>query len=397
MNLHPVIFGPGEDPDVTPDSGIALCLGGGGFRSMLFHLGVIVRLNECGWLRKITLYSSVSGGSITAAMLGFKWRHLHFDESGVAGNLLREVAQPLMTFARGTIDLPAFVVGVLPFTSPARELAAAYSSRLFGDATLQSLPDEATAPRFLLQATSLQTCALWQFSRDSMGDETVGLIPSPQLKLATAVAASSAYPPLLSPLKLKLHEDDFDPATAGANYAPPYTRLAVLSDGGIQDKLAMATAWKACRTVLVSDASATTATKSDLSSDWVTMSLRIATITENRTAALHKRQLMLALQTGLRQGAYWGIRSDIRNYELDDALICPLPETRQLADIPSRYAALSQATINRLVNWGYAICDAAMRKHVDPKIAHPAKVPFQQAGAAYHHIAPKRSASNSGA
>jgi len=397
MNVHPVTFGPGEDPDVKPDSGIALCLGGGGYRSMLFHLGVIVRLNECGWLRKITLYSSVSGGSITAAMLGFKWRHLRFDDSGVADNLLGEVAEPLMVFARGTIDVPAFVVGLLPFTSPARELAAAYSSRLFGDATLQSLPDEASAPRFLLQATSLQTCAPWQFSRNSMGDETVGLIPSPELKLATAVASASAFPPLLSPLKLKLHEDDFDPSTAGANYGPAYTRLAVLSDGGIQDKLAMDTAWKTCRTVLVSDAGAMTPPKADLSSDWVTMSLRIATMTENTTAGLHKRQLVLALQTKLREGAYWGIRSDIRNYELDDALVCPLPEIRQLADVPTRYAALPQATINRLVNWGYAICDAAMRKHVDTTIAPPAKVPFQQAGAAYRHIAPKRSATKSGA
>ena len=37
---------------------------------MVFHLGALLRLNEAGILRKLTRVSSVSGGSITAAVLG---------------------------------------------------------------------------------------------------------------------------------------------------------------------------------------------------------------------------------------------------------------------------------------------------------------------------------------
>jgi NTE family protein len=34
----------------------------------------------------------------------------------------------------------------------------------------------------------------------------------------------------------------------------------------------------------------------------------------------------------------------------------------------------------RLINWGYAICDAALRRHVDPAVARPAGFPFPAAG-----------------
>ncbi len=42
--------------------GVALCLSGGGYRAMLFHLGAIIRLNELGGLKTLARVSSVSGG-----------------------------------------------------------------------------------------------------------------------------------------------------------------------------------------------------------------------------------------------------------------------------------------------------------------------------------------------
>lgn len=46
----------------TLEDGTALCLSGGGYRAMLFHIGVLWRLNEIGWLPKLDRISSVSGG-----------------------------------------------------------------------------------------------------------------------------------------------------------------------------------------------------------------------------------------------------------------------------------------------------------------------------------------------
>src|SRR5262245_28221555 len=52
--------------DLSFKPGIALCLSGGGYRAMLFHLGALWRLNEAGLLSQLKRISSVSGGSITA-------------------------------------------------------------------------------------------------------------------------------------------------------------------------------------------------------------------------------------------------------------------------------------------------------------------------------------------
>ena len=56
--------------------GIALCLSGGGYRAMMFHAGVLIRLNQLGVMKKLSRVSSVSGGSITAALLGMNWKKL---------------------------------------------------------------------------------------------------------------------------------------------------------------------------------------------------------------------------------------------------------------------------------------------------------------------------------
>ena len=35
----------------------------------------------------------------------------------------------------------------------------------------------------------------------------------------------------------------------------------------------------------------------------------------------------------------------------------------QLAELPTRLKRLDATTQERLINWGYAVCDAALRKH----------------------------------
>lgn len=69
----------------APEEGTALCLSGGGYRAMLFHLGALWRLNEAGLLRELKRVSRVSGGSIAAGVLGLKWRSLGFGEDGSRG------------------------------------------------------------------------------------------------------------------------------------------------------------------------------------------------------------------------------------------------------------------------------------------------------------------------
>lgn len=75
-----------EDDNKLTD-GIALCLSGGGYRAMVFHLGALIRLNEARLLGRLDRVSSVSGGSIAATCLGQNWNELGFGADGRAANL----------------------------------------------------------------------------------------------------------------------------------------------------------------------------------------------------------------------------------------------------------------------------------------------------------------------
>jgi len=66
---------------------------------MLFHLGALWRLNEIGYLPNLARISSVSGGSITAWVLGLKWSRLAFDAQGVSGVFDAEVVQLIRALA----------------------------------------------------------------------------------------------------------------------------------------------------------------------------------------------------------------------------------------------------------------------------------------------------------
>ncbi|MDX1582246.1 MAG: patatin-like phospholipase family protein, partial [Thermoanaerobaculia bacterium] len=83
--------------------GVALCLSGGGYRAMLFHLGVLWYLNEQRWLKRIARISSVSGGSITSACLGWRWNELCFDETNRSTAFESEVVARIRELASRTI------------------------------------------------------------------------------------------------------------------------------------------------------------------------------------------------------------------------------------------------------------------------------------------------------
>jgi hypothetical protein len=71
---------------------------------MLFHAGAVWRLNQLGQPSTLARISNVSGGSITAAVLGLKWNRLGFDAAGVALAFEREVVDPIRHLVGQTID-----------------------------------------------------------------------------------------------------------------------------------------------------------------------------------------------------------------------------------------------------------------------------------------------------
>lgn len=228
---------PGEPADEQPRDGTALCLSGGGYRAMLFHLGALWRLNELAILKDLDRVSSVSGGSITAAVLGMNWSRLGFDQAGVGQQFQEAVVDPIRKLANRTIDLPAVLLGLLTLGLAGSQTARFYNE-VFGEATLQDLP---TKPRFVINSTSLQSGVLWRFEKPYMRDYRVGEIPNPTTPLAIAVAASSAFPPFLSPVFLHPSPTDFVPGTGQDLQMQPYTSRVVLTDGGVYDNLGLET------------------------------------------------------------------------------------------------------------------------------------------------------------
>lgn len=356
---------------------MALCLSGGGYRAMLFHLGTLWRLNDAGWLPKLARISSVSGGSIPSAVLGHKWERLDFDGAGVAQALAKEVVEPVRRLAGRTIDVNAVLLGCLLPGSVSERIAGAYRQHLFGEATLQDLPD---APRFVINATNIQSGVLWRFMKPYMRDYRVGEVTSPTISLAQAVAASSAFPPFLSPVELKLEEADYTPGTGQDLQRPPFTTRVILSDGGVYDNLGLETAWKRYDTILVSDGGGHLAPEGKPARDWLRHIVRVQQVVDNQVRSLRKRHLIQSYLGGERRGSYWGIRTDITDYTLDDALPCPVEDTLALAGVSTRLKRLDDTTQERLINWGYAVCDAALRRHVDPRLPAPAGFPYPGAG-----------------
>jgi NTE family protein len=358
------------------EEGVALCLSGGGYRAMLFHAGSLWRLNEAGWLSRLDRVSSVSGGSIAAGQLAVAWPGLDF-AAGSAPQFVDRVVAPLRRLAGETIDFSGIFRGIVTPGSVGEKVAAAYKKHLFGNRTLQDLPDE---PRFVINATNLQSAVLWRFSKPYMRDYRVGEVKDPKVELATAVAASAAFPPFLSPVRLKLEDSAYTPDSGDDLQMPPYTTNVVLADGGVYDNLGLETIWKRYTTVLVSDGGGHVAEKEKPGADWMRQFPRILGVIDSQVRALRKRDIINLYKAGTRKGAYWGIRSDIRDYGAASPLPCDPELTTRLAATPTRLAKMSPELQDRLINWGYAVTDAALRAHVDQSLPAPGGFPYPASG-----------------
>lgn len=385
---------PPEGSDGSDDAasklteGTALCLSGGGSRAMLFHLGALWRLNDANMLSKIERISSVSGGSIIAGVLAQRWKKLGFDAAGHAGDFATQIVDTVRAFGRQTIDVGALGWGVLlPGSSTSDHLIGAFRDHLFGDTTLQELPD---SPRFVFNATNLQSGALWRFSKPYVGDYLVGRLDHPAIPLATAVAASSAFPPFFSPVRLDTGKFTWRTSPHDVLTGPEYRDRVLLADGGVYDNLGTETAIKRYRTLLVSDGGGKLKPDPHPHTDWIQQPVRVMSIIDNQVRSLRKRELLDAYQQtpaspGFRKGTYWGIRTNIADYELEKhgsmpPLPAPFTSTFKLAELATRLAEVDDTTQERLINWGYAVCDAGLRRWVDRKLPRPADFPYPASG-----------------
>jgi len=341
------------------EDGLGLCLSGGGYRAMLYHLGALIRLNELGLLADLQEVASVSGGSIIAGVLGLAWPKFKFSNKKVS-NFFELVTVPILKFATVGVDIRAALFGLLPGRTPADYVAAAYDKHLFGGATLQDL---ASVPRFTFMATNLQTGSGWRFSKDYAADVRVGRIDKPALPMSRVVAASSAFPPVLSPVRFPFEAGTVRPMRGADLHRAPFTEEAVLADGGVYDNLGLERVWKRCRRVLVSNAGLTMPEIGRPSGRWVGQVFRTLNILQQQSENARKRILFGVNNLGQRKVAYWSIDTAISTYSLPDALPLSSDATTTAARMRTRLNPFFPDEIELLLRCGYAGADASLRKY----------------------------------
>jgi NTE family protein len=387
MPAAPVVW-LASDRHRPPEDGLGLALSGGGTRAMMFHAGALLRLYEMGLFPDLRRISGVSGGSIAAGVLARAWSDLPAPGAGIdrSAAFMSAVVEPLREFARQRTDVFAWLRGTFtPGSSPVQRLADVLDKHLYHGTMLADLPDD--PPRFVCNSTNLATGVLWRFSKPYMADYRLGRVMEPDVRLAVAVAASSAFPPFFSPLKLRvdpaLYKEDDTSDGEGSNPADQLSRfreLPHLADGGVYDNLALETVWKRYRDVLVSDGGGGYSDDARPPTDLIVQTVRVMKTIDRQVRALRRSLLIRSYQEppgpgpGGRRGAYWGVRTDIADYRVAAALPCPAARTAQLASEPTRLWRMKELTQQRLVNWGYAVADAAVRAHyrkADPPTGFP--------------------------
>jgi NTE family protein len=329
---------------------------------MVFHAGALQQLNELGYLPRLDFVSSVSGGSLAAGVLALAWRDLRFDQAtGRAANFDECVVGPLRDMARRDVDKPSVLGGLLtPRQRISDRVADAYREHLFGDATLQDLPD---TPRFIFCATNLQTTSLVRFSKKYVADYRLGLALGLPVPLAVVVGASSAFPPFLSPATLRIPAEAWDRAIP-QELAEGVRDPLVLTDGGVYDNLGLEPVIKRCTEILVSNGGGYVGHPARIPGDWLRHLQRVSGVVDHQVRSLRKRMLIEGYRRGDFAGAYWGLRSAVADYGLPDPLPFPEERARELAAIPTRLARMRDEDVEGLLRWGRVICDTAMRRWV---------------------------------
>jgi NTE family protein len=202
-----------------------LCLSGGGYRAAAFHSGAVLRLAELGLLERRVRISSVSGGSIYAGLLASKItpgsEMLDIETVKRANAALTELAQqPVRLRKIGDSTL------------------AARLGPVFGHALLSSLP---VWPDFSFRATDIAAETHWVFERARIGSSARGFFKPGDTSVATAVAASAAFPGVFREQRFSLVgltrlPTEFD---RSARHGALSKKLVRLSDGGLVDNAAL--------------------------------------------------------------------------------------------------------------------------------------------------------------
>jgi NTE family protein len=359
--------------------GVALALSGGGYRAALFHLGALRRLNELGVLSRVDTVSSVSGGSIVAAFLADRlepWPR----QGEYFADFEAKVAMPLKELCAHNIRTAPIAKRLLPWRwldsqTAVNALTETYAKRI----TRRALAELPAHPEFVFCATDLPFAVNWVFERGRMGDYQAGYaVPPPDFPLARAVAASSCFPPIFSPLKPGLRPEDLRGGGHRSSSRNEIVRSLSLSDGGVYDNMGLEPVWKSHDVLLVSDGGATFDTGPDRGLFWQLS--RFVAVMGNQAGAVRKRWLIGGFVNKVLKGTYWGTGSAAEHYGMSGGYSAQLVD-EVISEVRTDLDAFNEAEQAVLENHGYVMAEAAVQRHAGGLIgggAAPFAVPYAE-------------------
>jgi len=197
-------FRPGASPTNSSDLLLMLAFSGGGTRAASLSYGVLEELARTPaspeatphrMLDEVDIISSVSGGSFTAAYYAL-WGDRIFSDFE-SKFLKRDVQNDLLLRVLAPWNLVRMASPKFSRTDLAAEY---YEDRLFKGATFADLMKQNSRPFLCINATDIASGARFEFTQDEF--DLIGSDLS-QFPISRAVAASSAFPVLLTPVILK--------------------------------------------------------------------------------------------------------------------------------------------------------------------------------------------------
>lgn len=325
---------------------IGLSLSGGGYRATIYHLGTLKKLKELGLLDKIDVISTISGGSITGAFYSlnqsdftdFENKLKKVVKKNIIDTILFSPRMLLVYFILLAIVYLAFrllytpypwmsslvLIGVIYFIlkfqyfifPSSKMISDLYSKWFFDNKTLDELSEK---PILAINATNIETCRLFTFSKKRMSDSSYGSKANPdggiafsqkKFPISLAVASSTCVPFAFSPIYIDKNyfEDpkDYD------------VIKPCLVDGGVYDnqglhKLTQDNSYYSCDIIIVSDAGNKLASQTHFS-NVIQLLTRTSDIFMDRIKKVQMIQHVYEnYQTNKRQIAYQSLGWDVDN------------------------------------------------------------------------------------
>lgn len=252
---------------MADDLKIGLALSGGGSRAIAFHLGCLRALHDRGLLSKVSAISSVSGGSVIAALWSYSDDDFpDFDAhvtrvlqngltKGIVRNTLFSPETPKILATLATSGVLVLIANILatfgsilvrvgwtanPLSWLSRwifERFRRYASRstaferslrrsVFGTTRM----DEVKRPNLnvVINASELRTGTAFRYGSMETGCWTLGRLTGDAPHVSQAVASSAAFPALLPA---------FDQILEFERQGEVQTKRVLISDGGVYENL----------------------------------------------------------------------------------------------------------------------------------------------------------------